>query len=83
MQGLLVGSEAEGSGGSKGRGLALGLFAALSLPLSTLAHLHLCQLDVPQHVGVCDGKTKRRRVGFSPGIQLSPIKAEKKTLMDL
>lgn len=57
-QGLFVGSEAEGSGGSKGRGLALGLFAALPLPLSALAHLHLCQLDVPQHVGVCGGKDK-------------------------
>lgn len=53
-----VRTKVEGSGGWKGRGLALGLFAALSFPLSTLAHLHLCQLDVPQHVGVCDGKRK-------------------------
>lgn len=58
--GLLVGSEVEGSGGFKGRGLALGLFAALSFPLSTLAHLHLCQLDVPQDVGVCDGERRRK-----------------------
>lgn len=45
-----------GQEGEKVEGLALGLFAALSLPLSALAHLHLCQLDVPQHVGVCDGE---------------------------
>lgn len=59
MSGLLSGSKVEGSQGSKGGGLALGIFAALSLPLSTLAHLHLCQLDVPQHVGVCKRETER------------------------
>lgn len=48
-----------GREGEKVEGLALGLFAALSFPLSALAHLHLCQLDVPQHVGVCDGERKR------------------------
>lgn len=60
--GLLWDSKGEGSGGRKGRGLALGLFAALSFPLSTLAHLHLCELDVPQHIGVCDGERKGAEV---------------------
>lgn len=58
--GLLVGRKAEGSGGSKGRRLALGLFATLAFPLSTLAHLHLRELDVPQDVGVCDGEQGRK-----------------------
>lgn len=44
--------------GQKVEGLALGLFAALSVPLSALAHLHLRQLDVAQHVGVCGGEKK-------------------------
>lgn len=45
--------------GSRGRkGSALGLLAAFSIPLSTLVHLHLCQLDVSQHVGVWDGDEK-------------------------
>lgn len=47
--------------GQKVEGLALGLFAALSVPLSALAHLHLRQLDVAQHVGVCGGEKKTRR----------------------
>lgn len=45
-----------GEGSQKVEGLALGLFAALSVPLSALAHLHLRQLDVAQHVGVCGGE---------------------------
>lgn len=48
-----------GQEGGKVDGLALGLFATISFPLSALAHLHLCQLDVPQHVGVCDGERER------------------------
>lgn len=55
-RGTARGSKVEGSEGWKGRGLALGLFAALSLPLAALAHLHLCQLDVSQHVGVWRGE---------------------------
>lgn len=58
--GLLVGSKIEGWGRFKGRVLALGLFATLSFPLSTLAHLHLCQLNVPQDVGVCDEERRRK-----------------------
>lgn len=48
--------------GGKGRRLALGLLAAVSFPLATLAHLHLCQLDVSEHVGVCreNGTTGHR-----------------------
>ena len=46
------GQRSRGQTGHEGRRLALRLFAALSFPLAALAHLHLRQLDVPQHVGV-------------------------------
>lgn len=40
-------------------GIRLGLFAALSVSLSIFAYLHLCQLDVPQNIGVCrTGRTR-------------------------
>lgn len=55
----------KGGMGQKVEGLALGLFAALSVPLSALAHLHLRQLDVAQHVGVWGGERKTRCVTYS------------------
>lgn len=51
MRGAVSGVKGRGAGWKGGR-LALGLFAALPLPLAALAHLHFCQLDVPQDICV-------------------------------
>lgn len=65
----------------RSRGLALGLFAALSVPLPALAHLHLRQLDVAQHVGVCGGEKNRKPLIFCitcmSVIRFSPIRQYK------